>query len=425
MVVPDRLTAVSALQHHGPFESVLINESVGADDVAAVLACARAEQPDMTIVTLESDGSGEPAVAAEVSADGAVDGTAPQSDQTDEIGGSTKTPALGSIEVLDAGDSAMRVLVVDDDATMRRLLEKLLLSSGYDVLTACNGVEAMQIVLRDNPQIVVSDWMMPEMTGPELCRAIRSNEQAGFVYLIIVTAHSDRERLLQAFGAGADDFLPKPFDRQELLVRMRAGMRIVNLEADLARQKRDIIKRNAQMAAMNGQLERLATTDVLTGLINRRQAMVKLEELWRLSDRYDVPFSCLVFDIDHFKQFNDTYGHAVGDLVLKATADAAMQAARSVDIIGRIGGEEFLVVCPNTDADGAAILGERIRASVEKNEVSHAGQHLKVTISLGVAQRRSETSSGDTLLKDADDALYDAKDSGRNCVRVASSALAR
>jgi len=421
VIVPDRSAAISALQHHGPFESVVIDASIHTADAAAILAAARAEQSDLTIITLNSDGSAGVEQTQHATIDPTIDKDDPAAKPTIQSKCNATTPALGPADVFEPIDLPMRILVVDDDACMLRLLEKFLSSSGYDVLTASNGVEALQIVLRDNPQIVVSDWMMPEMNGLELCRAIRSNELAGFVYLIIVTAHNDRERLLEAFDAGADDFLSKPFDRQELLVRMRAGIRIVKLEADLARQKRDIIKRNAEMAAMNGQLERLATTDVLTGLINRRQAMVKLNELWKLSDRYDVPLSCMVFDIDHFKQFNDTYGHAVGDIVLKATANASTQAARSVDIIGRIGGEEFLVVCPNTDSDGAAILAERIRQFVEKAELLHDGQHLKVTISIGVAERRSETCSGDMLLKDADDVLYEAKESGRNCVRVASA----
>lgn len=331
-------------------------------------------------------------------------------------------PCDHSENMLAADPVASQVLVVDDDPSTRRLLEKLLSSAGYEVVTAQNGVEAIRILMDKGVQIVVSDWIMPAMDGLELCRAIRSSETVGFVYLIMVTVHQDKQRLLEAFAAGADDFLSKPFDRQELLVRVRAGARIVRLEADLAKRNREIFKHNAEMAMLNSKLERLATTDALTGLLNRRQGMVKLQELWEMSERYEIPFAGIVFDIDQFKRFNDTHGHAVGDLVLQCTAQAARAAVRTVDVVTRVGGEEFAVWCPNTRVDEAVVLAERLRCAIETNLVEHEAARLHVTVSSGVAERGPRATTIDAFLKEADDALYDAKESGRNCVCVAASA---
>ncbi len=323
-----------------------------------------------------------------------------------------------------------RVLIVDDDPAMLRLLEKYLVKSGYDVLQATNGQEALRIVLAEAPAIVVTDWMMPEMDGLELCRTLRQHEGVRFVYLIIVTAHSDVDHLVEAFAAGADDFLSKPVDKHELVARLRAGEHIARLEYDLSKRTIEVHRLNAEMATanerlamVNDKLKRMATTDELTGLLNRREAMNKLRELCSAKERYGHRFSCILLDIDHFKAFNDTHGHAVGDTVLREMGTLMRTNIRTTDLACRIGGEEFLVLCPNVGAQGAAVCAEHLRTAVEEYDFPHQGTSLKATISLGVAEYDPETSNPEEVLKRADDALYAAKRAGRNRVTTADQAV--
>lgn len=309
------------------------------------------------------------------------------------------------------------ILIVDDDPSMLRLLEKFLSMDGYEVFKARNGAEAVSILYDKGPQIVITDWEMPEMDGLELCRTIRSSELVGFIYTVILTAHADK--IVEAFDAGADDFLSKPPRRGELLARLKAATRITKLEADLARRNREIQKVNAELSILNSKLERMATTDELTGLANRREALNRLNECWATSTRYGQPLACVLLDIDHFKQFNDTYGHDVGDLVLRETARILALSARTGETVCRLGGEEFLVVCPNVTVEAVTAAAERLRAAVEANKVKRRDQLLTVTVSLGVAQRRDGMATPDELLKEADEALYAAKRSGRNRVCIA------
>jgi two-component system cell cycle response regulator len=311
------------------------------------------------------------------------------------------------------------ILIVDDDPSMLRLLERFLSMDGYEVLKARNGAEALCILHDKGPQIVITDWEMPEMDGLELCRTIRSSELVGFIYTVILTAHADK--IVEAFEAGADDFLSKPPRRGELLARLKAATRIIRLEADLARQNREIHKVNAELSVLNSKLERMATTDELTGLANRREALNRLNESWATSTRHDQPLSCIVLDIDHFKQFNDTYGHDVGDLVLRETARALARSSRTGETVCRFGGEEFLVVCPNATVGAVTEAAERLRAAVEANKIKRRDQQLTITVSLGVAGRDDDVATPDDLLKAADEALYAAKRSGRNRVWVAGS----
>lgn len=312
------------------------------------------------------------------------------------------------------------ILIVDDDPVMLKLISTILARDNYDVLTAENGVEALDVIRRNGVSIIVSDLDMPEMDGLDLCRKIRGDETFGVIYFVMVTAQSEKARLREAFDSGVDDFVPKPFDRDELLLRVRAGIRTVELERDLFRRKLEIQKYNADMAVLNARLEQLASTDELTGLLNRRQAMVKMSEFAELSSRYGIPLSCLVCDLDHFKKTNDTFGHAVGDRVLVKSAKAITKSIRATDIASRIGGEEFLVICPNTDLESARIIAERVRENVEKLVANQDNESAFTTVSIGVAQNNPSHQSPDLVIKEADDALYAAKAAGRNCVCTAS-----
>lgn len=320
------------------------------------------------------------------------------------------------------------VLVVDDDPFVCQLLERLLTMERYRVRLAADGNEAMRLLLNEAPAFVITDWEMPGMNGLDLCRAIRAHEGVGFVYTIVMTAHSGQDQLVAAFDAGADDFLAKPFNRRELIARLRAGERIVALESDLAGQRRELFKYNVEMelanrklAAANEKLNIMATTDGLTGLTNRRAAMDRAQEYFDLAQRHAQPFACILLDIDHFKKFNDTHGHDVGDMVLKAAAGHLRQQARSGEIVCRIGGEEFLILCPSATAAQAANGAERQRAFMEGAAVDTPAGRLRVTVSIGVAEYRPEMTAADELLKRADEALYESKRGGRNRVTVAGA----
>lgn len=314
-----------------------------------------------------------------------------------------------------------RVLIVDDDPFALRLLEKHLRNAGYEVLTADNGRDALRIVHGEGCQIVITDWMMPEMDGLMLCRAIRTSEATGFVYIIIVTALEEATKVVEAFDAGVDDYLCKPFNPSELLARLKAGTRILRLEQDLARQNRAVHKANAELALLNDQLERVATTDELTDLPNRRQALRRLSEEWSNALRRQFPISCMMLDIDFFKKINDTYGHDAGDLVLRHTAKVLKENTRAGEYPCRIGGEEFFILCASSSVDEASKAAERLRRAVEASPASINGKDVTVTVSIGVVMRDARCESTDSLLRFADEALYEAKRRGRNRVCVSRS----
>lgn len=313
------------------------------------------------------------------------------------------------------------ILVVDDDRDALRLIERHLTKAGYPVRGVASAAEALTVLHNEGPEILIADWMMPEISGLELARMTRSSESIGFVYIIILTAHTGTSRLVEAFDAGVDDFLSKPLNKQELLARLNAANRILTLEHDLDQERRAVHKTNAELAVVNAKLERMATTDELTQLANRREAMRRLNEFWARGSRDHAPLASIMLDIDHFKRCNDTYGHDAGDTVLRETANALRQNARAGDTVCRLGGEEFLVLCPGATAEMAAIGAERLRAAVESNLVRHDDVELSVTVSAGVGAREASMPSPDDLLKAADEALYAAKRGGRNRVCVADA----
>jgi two-component system cell cycle response regulator len=319
-----------------------------------------------------------------------------------------------------------RILLVDDDADLRALVAGHLEAAGYEVFTASNGIEAKRVMLETNAPILLTDWHMPGMTGLELCRALRCAECLDFVYVMVFTSRRENTRLIEAFNAGADDFVTKPICREELLARLRAADRIVKLKADLEQRNREVSLVNARMAisarelqSANERLRVLATTDELTGFLNRRETMTRLKRWWVSGDRTATPLSVIILDIDHFKRFNDTHGHAVGDLVLREMAQALRAVSRASDELCRVGGEEFVIICPQTPIAGAALAAERFRAAVADQIIEHEGQPLRTTISLGVAERTADMASHDDLIRAADTALYSAKDAGRNRVHRA------
>ncbi len=311
-------------------------------------------------------------------------------------------------------ESGLRILAVDDDPTSLKLLVAMLERAGHEVLTATNGREALAVALQEHPQMVITDWLMPEMDGIALCKHLRRMEEGKKLYILILTGRTEEERIVEAFDAGADDYIVKPFKPRLLLARIQPGMRVIHLQEEKDRQMREKEERNAQLENAKRQLRAAALTDSLTELPNRRYAMKRLDREWSKAGRMPNPLSVIMLDIDHFKNVNDQYGHDVGDQVLQATARAIQRVLRRGDTCARMGGEEFLILCPSTSSEAAGLVAERIRSSVEANVIQMGGFHGAVTLSLGVGTKSPEIASIDALIKMADEAVYEAKRAGRN-----------
>ena len=325
-------------------------------------------------------------------------------------------PALDGSGPEDSNQSRLRVLVVDDDRSMRAVLRGLLSQSGHEVFEASTGEQGFEMALDLRPHLMVIDWMMPGMSGVELTRALRETKIGRGIYVLILTALEDEGKLIEAFEHGVDDFLTKPLNARVLAARLRAGHRVVQLQSEIERDREDIRKFAAELAVTNRRLQEVALTDSLTGFPNRRYAMERIAQEWAAGDRNKRPLSCMVIDLDAFKGINDTYGHDVGDNVLKSTAVAIKSGLRVQDVVCRIGGDEFLAICPDTDLIAAMACGERVRLAVAAIPLEANGVRLRGSVSIGVATRDVPMSGVDALIKMADRGVYLAKDRGRNCV---------
>jgi diguanylate cyclase (GGDEF)-like protein len=298
------------------------------------------------------------------------------------------------------------VLIVDDDMEVRALLRAVLERDDLDLLEAATGDEALRHIQERRPALVLLDVLMPQMDGYAVVREIRS-QPGPFVPIILLSGLSDPAARAHGIEVGADEVLVKPIHPFELRLRVRAMLRIQHLAAELH--------------LANQRLRLLARTDELTSLLNRRGLRAALLREFRRAERYGGELSLIAFDVDRFKQVNDRHGHAVGDRVLQAVARALEGALRQVDVVGRSGGEEFLVVTPETPLADALAVAERLRLEVARAGIRAGELSVQVTISAGVASLRSaRAGSPDELLAVADAALYRAKALGRNRVEVAA-----
>ncbi len=300
----------------------------------------------------------------------------------------------------------MKVLIAEDEDVSRLWLESVLAAWGYDVITALDGNEAWHILQQhDAPRLAIIDWQMPGMDGPEICRKLKAELPNHFCYTIMLTSKSSSTDLIEALQAGAEEFISKPFNPEELRVRIRAGARIVELQQQL--------------------LER-ASHDHLTGVFNRWMLMEMAQREFDRCIRDEIPVSLLLLDIDHFKDINDSYGHPTGDAVLTVIANRIKDAIRTIDVLGRYGGEEFMLMLPQCAVKTAKSVAERIRNSLSINPIVTSGHTLTVTASVGVSSISGRHPKGQindlpTLIKRADEALYRAKRGGRNRVEVEES----
>jgi diguanylate cyclase (GGDEF)-like protein len=306
-------------------------------------------------------------------------------------------------------DKKKRILIAEDDPVSRRLLEVFLVKWGFEVVVATNGLDALQLLERmDAPRLAVLDWMMPGLEGVQVCQRLRAATDRPYVYVLLLTARAQKEDLLHGLESGADDYLTKPFDAQELRARLHVGQRVLDLQD--------------RLIAVGDELLFRATHDNLTGVANRGVILDMVHRERMRQSREGKSFGIVMADIDHFKYVNDTYGHAIGDLVLQETTRRMSASIRPYDFVGRYGGEEFLIVVPMSDTSGLMGLAERIRRSIEAKPIHTDSGEIAITASFGVAMS-PESSPLETseLLRQADDALYRAKQRGRNRCELAAS----
>jgi len=273
------------------------------------------------------------------------------------------------------------------------------------VISVENGQKALELFNDKFFPIVLTDWMMPEMDGLELCRAIRKNTYPGYVFIILLTAKDSKDDIIRGLGAGADDYLTKPFSHAELVARLSTGKRVLELERSLK--------------DANEEIRILSITDPLTGTYNRGYMTERLPQEIKRARRYSRALSILLGDIDHFKKVNDTYGHLVGDRVLKDFAQCIRHSIRQdVDWTARYGGEEFLIVLPETDANGASVMAERLKSELSQRVTETQGKQISITASFGVTgfgpDTPDEMISPEAMISKADKYLYQAKREGRN-----------
>ncbi len=301
----------------------------------------------------------------------------------------------------------MRVLIAEDDAVLRRLLEWALMKWGYEVAVAKNGTAAWEMLqVEGAPRLALLDWMMPGMDGVEVCRQARKRLAQPYTYILLLTAKGEKLDVIEGLESGADDYLTKPFDLEELQARLRVGKRILELED--------------RLVAAREVLQFKATHDSLTGLWNRAAILDFLRRELSRAHRQGTSVGILLTDLDGFKAINDTHGHLAGDDVLREVSARLSASVREYDGVGRYGGEEFLIVLPGCDASATRDRAESLRRAVGSLPVESANGRIGVTLSLGaVSSLEWGEADMDALLRAADAALYRAKAAGRNRVDLA------
>ncbi len=300
----------------------------------------------------------------------------------------------------------LKVLVADDSAVYRKLVEQTLPPDQYSILFAKTGQSAIELFKQHHPALVITDWVMPDLTGIEVCRQIRASAENFYTYIIIVTSASEKDNVVEGLEAGADDYLTKPFHPKELFARVGVGRRLIDL--------------HQQIESQNRLLKELALTDALTGLPNRRAVEDWAKGQLSAAVRHGFSFWVVVADLDNFKAVNDTYGHNAGDTVLKEFAGILKRRVRISDICGRTGGEEFIIIFTHADECNVGIIVARVLRQLREHDFSFGSKRVQVTASFGIAGfQGKDVPDFAKLVNQADEALYLAKRAGRNRIEVA------
>jgi diguanylate cyclase (GGDEF)-like protein len=298
-----------------------------------------------------------------------------------------------------------KVLIIDDNKLIRQLATTLLSKKNYNVLTAENGEQGIELAQSFKPQVILLDVMMPEVDGYEVCKRLKSNDKTKNIPIIMVTSMTESIDKIKGLELGAADYVTKPFDHGELQARVATQAKMKNLWDEL--QEKNLI------------LEELSKKDGLTDLYNHRHFHERISEEFKRAKRYKLPLCCVLIDLDHFKNVNDTYGHQAGDKILKSLAEIVVGNIREVDIAARYGGEEFALILPHIALKDAVIMANRIRTNVESEVFRFNDININITISMGVAgMLDNKASSYNELIRFADEALYAAKANGRNRVET-------
>lgn len=306
----------------------------------------------------------------------------------------------------------MKILIAEDDEVCRLVLVGALEALGHECITTVNGAHAWQLYLQCEPEVVISDWLMPGMSGLELVRSIRAQKTERYTFFLMLTALSSKQHLLEGLHAGADDYLPKPFNRAELQARLRSASRVTGLHQQLVEQNREL-KRLNQVLFEDGR------NDPLTRLGNRLRLQEDLALMVSRAERYGHSFALAMCDIDYFKKYNDTCGHAAGDEAIRVVARTLARCCRSGDVAYRYGGEEFLLLLPEQSLASASLALERCRGTIEALGIPHPGKNPVgvLTISAGISCfDPNRAPKIEVVAKEADEALYLAKQMGRNRV---------
>jgi len=309
----------------------------------------------------------------------------------------------------------MKILVVDDDETSRLLVRRRVERLGHECQSCIDGEKAWELCQQENFDVVISDWTMPNLDGLQLCQLIRSQSHEHYTYFIILSAHGQQSDIIEGMRAGADDYLVKPVGKEAIEARLISAERVTTLHRSLAAQKQEL-------ARLNQVFYESARTDALTQVGNRLRLLEDLEETVARVARYNHRYSLVLFDVDYFKFYNDTYGHLKGDDVLRRVAQVLRSVKRSGDGAYRYGGEEFLLILPEQSVEQAQVAVERVRQGVESLGVAHIKSPWgHVTLSAGIALLgEGGYSTTEACLKAADAALYESKQNGRNAWRVAA-----
>jgi len=296
---------------------------------------------------------------------------------------------------LDLNDEKPLILIVEDSVINSKFCESLLKKNGFETEVYTDGESALEFLSKNSPDLILLDIIMPGIDGYQFSESIKANPKLSGTPVIFLSAMNDEESIIKGFKSGGVDFITKPFRTQELLARTRTHV-------ELKRAKEKLLQ--------------LATTDELTGIANRRYFMDRLNSEFDRAKRYESKYSLLMIDIDFFKSINDNYGHKGGDKALQSAASVMKKSLRTSDIIGRVGGEEFSVILPETDIKSALFIAERLRKKVEETAVIHNDEEILVTVSIGVSESQTGDQSVDDIYIRSDSAMYKAKNNGRNRV---------